>query len=155
MPLTPPRFFLFPPAFIKERAGIRWEKHHNQGHVWFWPRPSLNQVYSKPNIVLVSDSAQGTKGSGQLYCLLANQTLTAAPEGIGHTSHFSKDQGKEIPAQMLQACRFPLCWHEWQKWSLPPSVPCPPAMSAVGSTGGTLEAEPPEHTATFQSSDHN
>lgn len=105
-----PDFFLFPPVFIKERVGIRWEKHHNQRHLLFWPRPSLNQVYSKPNIMLVSDSAQGAKGSGQLYCLLANHTFTAALEGTGHIAHFRK----KLPAQMVQACRFPLCWHEWE-----------------------------------------
>lgn len=155
-------FSFFPPAFIKERVGIRWEKRHNSKTYYYGS--GQDQVWlkspSKPNIVLVSASAQGTKGR-------AAPLSTCKPDFDCSTwrdrTHipFQQRSGKETPSidGFKLVCSHSVAWVEiqdqWQKWSLPPLSPCPPAMSAVGSTGGILETEPLEHTVTFQSSDHN
>lgn len=127
-PHMSPRFFLFPPVFIKERVGIRREKHHNQRHLWFWP--SLNQVYSKPNTVLVSWLC--TRGQGQWAALMSACKPHFHRSTWRYRTHnpFQQRSGE----RNSQHRWFKLVGShsvgmsgslvdQWQKWSLPPFCP--------------------------------
>lgn len=110
----PPTFFFFHLYLSRREMGSDGRNTiikdiYGSDHDQVWIKSTPSQILC---LCLTLHKGPRAVGSSTVYL---QTTLSPQHLRVQDTQPISaKIRGQKLPAQMVQACRFPLCWHEWE-----------------------------------------